>query len=113
MQLPRIAHDRHKRKYSQGQLEEERVFYFRGPENQLRLRAHNLTMFLEIADGVDDATWTYHLKRGDYSKWLREAIKDTDVADTVQAAERDDSLSPSESRSRISRAIQEKYTAPE
>ena len=71
-QPPRMAHDRHKRKYAQGQLEEERVFYFRGQENQLRLRAHNLTMFIQIADGVDDATWIFHLKRGDYSKWLRE-----------------------------------------
>ncbi len=38
---PRGEHRRHIRKYAQGELEEERVFYFRGPEGKLNLRAAN------------------------------------------------------------------------
>jgi HAD superfamily hydrolase (TIGR01484 family) len=112
-QPARMAHDRHKRKYAQGELPEESVFFFRGPHNQLRLRAQNLTMFLQIADGVDDATWLFHLQQGDYSKWLREEIKDPELAGAVEALEHDRSLSPAESRQLVARAIQEKYTAPE
>ncbi len=107
-----MVHERHKRKYAQGRLEEPRVFYFRGPENRLNLRAHNLTMFVEIAAGIDDETWLFHLRRGDYSRWLREAIGDANLADEAERVERDVSLSPNDSRERISRAITERYTAP-
>jgi HAD superfamily hydrolase (TIGR01484 family) len=110
---PRIEHERHRRKYAQGQLEEERVFYFRGPENRLRLRADNLNMFVQIAQGVDDDTWLYHLKRGDFSRWLREAIKDREIAEAIQAVERGESLSASQSRAKIADIIQSKYTAAE
>ena len=106
-------HERHKRKYAVAELEEERVFYFRGPRNQLRLRSQNLTVFLQIAEGLDDETWLFHLKRSDYSKWLRDAIKDQDVAGAVENIEQDEGLSPAESRCRVAHVIREKYTAPE
>src|SRR5512147_922046 len=67
---------RHIRKYAEGQLGEDKSFYFRGPDNRLNLRAQNLNMFVQIAEGVDDATWLHHLRAGDYSRWLRDAIKD-------------------------------------
>jgi hypothetical protein len=41
----------------------------RGPENALNLRAQNLMIFLQLADGVDDRTWQHHLHAGDYSRW--------------------------------------------
>jgi hypothetical protein len=110
---PRVAADRHKRKYAEGQLDEDRVFYFRGPENKLNLRAQNLNVFVQIAEGVDEATWFYHARRGDFSKWVREKIKDEDLANEIQAVEQDESLSAVDSRGRVGRAIQEKYTAPE
>ena len=43
-------------------------FYFRGPENALNLRAQNLMIFLQMAAGVDEATWLHHLHAGDYSR---------------------------------------------
>ena len=55
---------------------EDRSFYFRGPEGKLKLRAHNLIVFIDLADGVDDETWLYHWRRGDVSEWLRSSIKD-------------------------------------
>jgi len=109
----RMAHKRHKRKYAHGELEEARVFYFRGPGDRLNLRAQNLTAFVQIARGVDDDTWLLHLRRGDYSRWLREAIKDDALAEEAKMAEQDQSLSPAESRSRIAQAIAERYTAAE
>lgn len=106
----RQAHERHKRKYAEGELEESRVFYFRGPESKLNLRANNLTNFIQIARGVDDETWLFHLKRHDYSNWMRNAIKDAELADELSKAESDAADS---SRSQITQLIEAKYTAAE
>ncbi len=102
---------RHVRKYAEGQLPEDRSFYFRGSEGRLNLRAHNTQIFLQIAEGVDDETWLYHLRNGDYSKWVREAIKDADLANEVAGVERESGLPPSDSRSQIRAAIERRYTA--
>jgi len=109
---PRAERHRHKRKYAQGELEDERVFHFRGPRNELNLRARNLTMFVELADGLDGDTWEFHLKRGDYSNWFRHGLKDAAVADQIASIEQNESLSAADSRAEIKKAIEAKYTAP-
>jgi len=97
---------RHTRKYATGELPPERSFYFRGPEGKLNLRAQNLFIFLQLADGVDDATWDYHLRRGDYSQWFRERIKDDELAAEAAAVETDMALTPAESRERLRTAVE-------
>lgn len=57
-----------------------------GTDSQLNLRAQNLVLFMQLGDGVDDATWRHHLARGDYSRWIRGSIKDDERAYEVQAA---------------------------
>ena len=54
---PRQERRRHTRKYAEGELGPDRSFYFRGPESALNLRAQNLSIFVQMAEGVDDATW--------------------------------------------------------
>lgn len=108
----RLERRRHIRKYTEGEMEADRSFYFRGPEGKLNLRAQNLILFMQIADGVDDATWTYHLHKGDYAKWFEQCIKDPDLAEQTRAIEADPSLSPRESRERIRAMIEERYTLP-
>ena len=81
MVQPELQRRRHARKYSEGELGEDRSFYFRGPDGALSLRVQNLSLFLQIAAGVDDRTWLHHLRAGDYSAWIRDAIKDEDLAD--------------------------------
>ena len=103
---------RHTRKYAEGELPPERSFFFRGPQNKLKLRAHNLIMFLQMADGVDEDTWTHHLRNGDYSSWIRNAIKDGDLADQIRAAEQDAALSAEESLRVVREAIEQRYTLP-
>ncbi len=103
---------RHSRKYAQGELDEGRSFYFRGPEGKLKLRARNLVLFLEIMEGVDDNTWLYHLHRHDYSHWFRKEIKSDDLAADAERIEADKSLGAGESRSLIRKAIEERYTLP-
>jgi len=110
--LSRTERQRHERKYAEGELPPESSFYFRGPENTLNLRAHNLIQFLRIADGIDDATWTHHLQRGDYSQWFRKVIKDESLADETARVEQLTSIGARESRTRIRSAVERLYTLP-
>jgi HAD superfamily hydrolase (TIGR01484 family) len=103
---------RHSRKYAEGELPADRSFYFRGPDGALNLRAQNLTLFLQIADGVDDRTWTYHLDHRDYSRWIRNAIKDDELAADVELIERQIRLPATLSRAAIREAIERRYTLP-
>jgi len=105
-------HRRHQRKYATGTLADDECFYFRGPEGKLNLKAQNLVLFAQLAQGVDDDTWRYHLRQGDYSAWFERAIKDDKLAAAVATVERNKSLSPDESRKRILAAIEERYTLP-
>lgn len=107
---PRAERRRHLRKYAEGALGEDKSFYFRGPAGRLNLRAQNLQLFLQLSDGVDDETWEYHRRRGDYSRWFREAIKDEGLAGEVQRIENAPGLSPRESRARLREQVEERYT---
>jgi hydroxymethylpyrimidine pyrophosphatase-like HAD family hydrolase len=107
---PSVELQRHRRKYAQGELG-DRSFYFRGPEGKLNLRAQNLELFIQIAEGVDEETWVHHLHQHDYSRWLREAIKDDELAGEAEKIEEAD-LTPAESRARMREEIEERYTLP-
>ena len=109
---PRSEHRRHVRKYATGELGEDRSFYFRGPSEQLNLRAQNLALFIQLADGVDDQTWLHHLRNRDYSRWFREAIKDEELASEAACVEERPARSPRESRELIKAAIERRYTMP-
>ena len=109
---PVTEHQRHIRKYAEGNLSDERSFHFRGPENKLKLRAGNLMTFLDLADGVDDATWLFHLGRGEYSAWIRAVIGDDELADEVGAIEGGRAADPVETRALVRAAVERRYTAP-
>lgn len=109
---PRQSLKRHSRKYAEGQLDEAGSFYFHGPDNAMNLRAHNLMIFAQIAEGIDDKTWEFHLHAGDYSKWFRNQIRDKDLARETSEAENDKKLSAEESRKRVLDAVRRRYTAP-
>jgi len=103
---------RHVRKYAEGSLPEERSFYFRGPEQKLNLRAQNLIVFTDLADGVDADTWLYHWKRGDVSGWLRRCVKDEELTEQIRALEKEVPDDASASRKAVRELIEKKYTLP-
>jgi hydroxymethylpyrimidine pyrophosphatase-like HAD family hydrolase len=109
---PHAQRQRHSRKYAEGELGEDKSFYFRGAEGSLNLRAQNLTLFLQLAEGVDEDTWLYHLRSGDYSRWVDDAINDEELASEIAAIEADDSLDAAQSRMKVKTAIERRYTAP-
>ncbi|HEX2866488.1 MAG TPA: HAD-IIB family hydrolase [Ignavibacteriales bacterium] len=110
---PSKERKRHSIKYAEGELPPERSFYFRGREGRLKLRAQNLMIFLQMAEGVDDETWLYHLKKGDYSYWFRNMIKDDVLAAEAEAVEKEKNISARESRRKIRAKVLSRYTAPE
>jgi len=110
--LPKRELQRHKRKYAKGDLGEDKSFYFRGPEQKLNLRAQNLTVFAQLAEGVDDETFAYHAARGDYSAWFRESIKDQELAEAVSQIEHSGEDDLRKKRAQLRAAVEARYTAP-
>ena len=104
----RVHHRRHVRKYAEGELPPERSFFFRGPAGALNLRAANLVRFAELAEGVDEATWAHHLAAGEYSAWVRQMIKDPELADEIAGIETA-GLPPVESRRRVLERVRARY----
>jgi hypothetical protein len=88
----RVRRVRHRRKYAFESLADSKTFYFRGPEGRLNLRAANLITFAELAKGVDDDTWLFHLRRGDYSRSFAQMIGDEELAQEAHAVERVDAI---------------------
>jgi hypothetical protein len=113
VRLEPAAHERtrHSRKYVEGNLGSARSFYFRGPDARLNLKANNLLLFLQLGDGVDDDTWEFHRKNGDYSKWFHDEIKDAQLASEAEAIERSDQ-SPAETRAAMRALVEKRYTVP-
>jgi HAD superfamily hydrolase (TIGR01484 family) len=109
---PTTERRRHSRKYALGNLGPDRSFYFRGPDGKLRLRAQNLVLFLQLADGVDDPTWLFHLQQGDYARWLREQVKDEELAEAAERIAAEPGLSAIESRARLRAEVERRYTLP-
>src|SRR5207245_10737808 len=102
----------HVRKYATGELGEDKSFYFRGPAGRLNLRAQNLALFVQLAEGVDDETWLHHLRLKDYSRWFREAIKDEALASEAASVAEVTSLPTSQRRALIRLSIERRYTLP-
>lgn len=105
-------HHRHRRKYAEGQLPPDRSFYFRGPEGHLKLRAQNLILFCQLAEGVDDHTWQFHLLNGDYRRWFADSIKDDSLAAETLRIEQLTDKGPFETKKLVLEAIQRMYTLP-
>lgn len=103
---------RHHRKYAEGNLRHH-SFYFRGPDSRHNLRAQNLAIFSQIAEGIDQQTWLFHLRRHDYSRWFREAVKDDYLAEQTERIEQRNDLTPAQTRHLIREFVGARYTLPE
>lgn len=76
------------------------------------MRAQNLFTFIQLAEGIHSATWTFHLRRNDYSTWLRNSLRDEELADQIEIIEPDVNLPENQCRERVKDAILQKYSAP-
>lgn len=92
---------RHQHSYYDGEMDPEFCFVFRGPKGELNLMVQNLRLFIQIGEGVDDATWNYHLHAHHYAQWFSDVIKSDELTSEAERVESDESLSPQESRAAI------------
>jgi hypothetical protein len=106
---PRGDHQRHRHGYLEGDMDPEHRFYFRGPKGELNLAAQNLRIFMQLGEGVDDETWLYHLREGDYEHWFRVMIKDDDLAERAAQLRGNGKVSAEKSRQEIFDYIRKKY----
>lgn len=109
---PKIAHRRHRRKYAQGDLGQERSFYFCSAIQECNLCASNLIEFLQIGDQIEENAWRAHLERGDYTRWLHDVIRDPALAKIAWQLEYRDDLPIAERRAQLRKAIEAAYTLP-
>jgi hydroxymethylpyrimidine pyrophosphatase-like HAD family hydrolase len=103
---------RHHRKYAEGNLRWH-SFYFRGSDGRHNLKAQNLAIFCQIAQGIDEETWLFHLRRGDYSCWFQHAVRDEFLAEEARRVEQRSDLTPHQTRQMIIELVQSRYTLPE
>ena len=69
-------------------------------------------LFLQIEDGVDDETWSYHLQQGDFSRWFRQGIKDEALVAAAEGVGTRADITIEESRVLIRAAIEQHHTMP-
>ena len=111
-QPARAERIRHLRKYAEGNMRYH-SFYFRGPDSRHNIKAQNLAVFSQIAAGIDEQTWLFHLRRNDYSRWFRDAVKDSYLAQQTEQIERRADLSSQQARDLVLGLIGSRYTLPE
>jgi 3-deoxy-D-manno-octulosonate 8-phosphate phosphatase KdsC-like HAD superfamily phosphatase len=111
-QRGRAERIRHLRKYAEGNMRYQ-SFYFRGPDDRHNIKAQNLAVFSQIAAGIDEQTWLFHLRRNDYSRWFRDSVKDNYLAQQTEQIERRADLSPQQARDLVLSLIGSRYTLPE
>jgi len=58
---------------------------------------------------LDEETWIYHLRRGDYASWFRNKVQDEELAVVAEQLQRADNESAKHSRERIIEMIRKLY----
>ena len=101
-----------RRKYAEGDLPPDRSFYFRGPEGKLNLRAQNLILFLQLADGVDDDDLAAPPAPGRLLALVPRADQGRRSGGRGRRGRGGPGVAPAESRRRIRQAVEAEYTLP-
>lgn len=106
-------HVRHRHKYADVRLPDERRFYFHTTVGQPIRPAATMHEFRTAINHLDQRALQYHLGRGDFSRWLDGTIADRDFAKQVAAWE-DEVLARHAAdleriRHELVRAVEERY----
>jgi phosphoglycolate phosphatase (TIGR01487 family) len=111
------GHVRHRHKYADIRLPNERRFYFHTTDGQSIHPAATMQEFRTAVSHLDQRALQYHLERGDFSRWLDGTIADRDFAKQVAAWE-DEVLARHAAdleriRHQLVRAVEERYLLDE
>ena len=82
--------------------------FYSGLDNPTGLSAASVKEFLEIALEVDPAVLEFHIYRGDFEKWFRDAIKDEKFSQELSTIKMTE-LKGEELKKSIAKAIDIRY----
>lgn len=106
-------HVRHRRKYADVRLPDDRRFYFHTSDGHFIRPAATMEEFRSAISRLDQRTLQYHLDRGDFSRWLDGTIADKYFARQVAAWEDEVSARHAADmermRNQFAHAIDERY----
>jgi alpha-amylase len=69
----------------------DKAFHFHEDGVYINLSAHSLEELLEVLEAASDRSISYHFKKGDFERWIRDVIGDDKLADEIKGIEwRDD-----------------------
>lgn len=83
------SHVRHWHKYSEGLLPSDLHFEFRTASGELRHVARNIEEFHRVLTLCELDVLRFHLQRADFSRWVRHAMQDGTLGQTIHELERD------------------------
>jgi hypothetical protein len=82
---------------------DQSFFFFEDIGEYTGRLARNLDEFFEIINQIDVKSVTFHFRRGDFNKWVRESLHDAELARSLKRIKK--SASGEELRNKISRAV--------
>jgi hydroxymethylpyrimidine pyrophosphatase-like HAD family hydrolase len=107
-------HVRHRQKYVDVPVTDNRAFVFRRDGGAATLRAHTLRKFVTVLDELGVAGADRYLRRGDFSRWIADVFGDHALARELRGHEREYVHSQSEhALVRIVAAIRSRYELSE
>ena len=81
-------HVRHRQKYVDVPVSDERAFVFASSRNTAPTRARTLREFVSAAEALDTTQTGEYLRRGDFSRWIRDVFGDRALARELRDIER-------------------------
>jgi hydroxymethylpyrimidine pyrophosphatase-like HAD family hydrolase len=105
----RVLHIRHLYKYLDAPLPKHKRFYFRTDKGYLGMEAASLFEFKELIPKLPLASLTYHQTRGDFAKWIREALGDETLAAHLEKLAHREQLTAEALRQALLQRVAERY----
>ena len=111
---PRLtSHVRHQHKYLDMPVASTNAFVFTDRGVPTGPCAHSLLEFVGMASACTQEVLKGHMRRHDFSKWIRDIFRDPSLASQVHSLEtRRDLISESEIKVSLARLIWERYISP-
>jgi hypothetical protein len=81
-------HVRHRQKYVDVPVTDNRAFVFRGDRAAMAVRAHTLREFVTVLEHLEVAHAEGYLRRADFSRWISDVFGDHSLAREVREHER-------------------------
>ena len=108
---PRLtSHVRHRTKYLDVPMPEERAFYFTCNGQNMGAPARSLKEFVQMQQRVPDESLSGHAERGDFSRWIAKVFGDQPLAAAIgKVEERFREGRVKELRSALIKPIRERY----